>query len=495
MQTLPYTPESYQLLHDGAVVLSEIEANGMRVDLDYMDRATKKAERKIRHLQAKMSDSDVVKEWRKRYGAKTNFESGEQLGVVLFDVMGYKPPDERTDSGRYKTDIEALSSVGVPFVDDLLQVRKLQKAVGTYLKGILNEVVDGYVHPFFNLHLVRTYRGSSDSPNWQNIPVRDPEIRDLVRTALVPRPGRSIVEIDFSGIEVRIACCSHKDPRMVEYLNDPTKDMHRDMAMECYLLTQAEVVKVARAAAKSYFVFAQFYGDWFIDCARRLWEAIPKDKLVTASGTPMLDHLKSKGVTHLGALDPKMEPTRGSFEGHIKQVEKNFWDKRFPVYKQWKLDFFSKHQRTGYFQTLTGFICQGFMKRNEVINYGTQGSAFHCLLWVLIQLSRELHRRNMKTLLIGQIHDSIVADVVPEERDEYIGIVRELIEVKLARHWRWINVPMTAEAEGTAVDAPWSTKEKLSMTGPNPSPNDDRNDGWDHRAPVAERRERKANVK
>ena len=459
---IPFDPAAYQLLQDGAAVLSEIEATGMRVDTDYLRKAIRRTERKIAGMEEALAGSDVTREWRKRFGAKIKLGSLEQLGEVLFNVMGLPAPERKTATGRHKMDEESLTSVDHPYVRDYLRIKTLQRALSTNLRGLLPEIVDGYIHPFFHLHLVRTYRSSSSNPNFQNIPVRDEEIRDLVRAAFVPRPGRRLIEMDFSGIEVRIASCYNRDPKLIEYILDPTKDMHRDMAMECYRLPQAEVTKPVRAAAKGSFVFAQFYGDWYIDCAPRLWDLITKEKLATKSGVPLLEHLRSKGITHLGALDPRLEPTNGSFEKHIKEVERAFWNVRFRVYNQWKKDWFAAYQRAGYYKTLTGFICQTPMKRNDCINYGIQGSAFHCLLWSLIQLVKvELKKRRMRSLVVGQIHDSVLADVPPGEQDDYIALVRQIIEKDLREHWPWIIVPMAVEAEGTETDGSWATKKPV----------------------------------
>ena len=73
------------------------------------------------------------------------------------------------------------------FVKRYLKIKKLKKARSTYLRGILRETVDGFIHPFFNLNLVITYRSSSDHPNFQNIPVRNAEIKKPLRY-VIARP-------------------------------------------------------------------------------------------------------------------------------------------------------------------------------------------------------------------------------------------------------------------------------------------------------------------
>jgi hypothetical protein len=95
----------------------------------------------------------------------------------------------------------------------------------------------------------------------------------------------------------------------------------------------------------------------------------------------------------------------------------------------------------------------------------------------------------MKTIIIGQIHDSLVADVVPEEQDEFIAMVRTIVEIELPKHWPWLIVPMAVEAEGTPTDGSWATKKKIE-DAPRPPSKEDDEVGWKHRAAAADRRER-----
>ena len=460
---IPYKKQAYKLLHQGAIALAQVEGNGIQIDTDYLKKCIFKTEKKIEKLKHKLEQGDVAKKWKRVYGWKTNFNSNDQLGKILFDHMGIEGGVLTKSEKQYQTDEKSLMAVNHPFVKRHLQIKKLQKALATYLKGIQREVVDGFLHPFFNLHTTTTFRSSSDSPNFQNIPVRDKGMGKLIRTAFIARPGRQLVELDYSQLEVCIAACYHKDPVMIEYISDPEKDMHRDMAMECYLLSAKQVTKDSRFYAKNCFVFPQFYGDWYIDCARALWEAITTADLKTEKGTPLKEHLAKQGITELGNLDPDEKPRKGTFERHIQQVEKRFWQERFPIYDKWKKHWYSKYLGQGWMLTKTGFICQGFMKRNEVINYPVQGSAFHCLLWSLVRLVKEIKKRKMKTLIIGQIHDSILADVPPEELDDFLVLAQDVMTTQLVKEWDWINVPLSIEAEVCPVGGSWVDKEDAEI--------------------------------
>ena len=447
MKSQPTTADAYRLLHDGSLALAEVEAAGMRVDVDRLDWTIVKADGKIKVLTERLKVDDVWKLWRRRFGERASLGSRPQLGAVLFQEMGHKA-SAITRTGRAQVDEEALARIDLPFVKLFLKVEKLKKLRSTYLNGVKREVVNGFIHSVFNLHLVRSYRGSSDNPNIQNQPVRDPEMGKPIRSCFIPRDGHVLVEIDYSALEVRIAACYHKDPTMLEYIEDSSKDMHRDMAMQIYKLPQDQVTKQTRFAAKGQFVFASFYGSYYKQTAPGLWGAIEKDGLVTADGVPLKKWLRGQGIRDLE-----------EFTEHVQEVDQDFWGRRFKVYAQWKLDWFREYQRTGGFQMLTGFRVDGVHKRNDVINYPVQGAAFHVLLWSLIRLVKWLKKHKMRSVVVGQIHDSIVADVHHDELDEYLAAAKRIMTEDVRKAWPWIIIPLETEAEVGELN--WWEKEKV----------------------------------
>jgi DNA polymerase I-like protein with 3'-5' exonuclease and polymerase domains len=69
----------------------------------------------------------------------------------------------------------------------------------------------------------------------------------------------------------------------------------------------------------------------------------------------------------------------------------------------------------------------------------------------------------MKSKIVGQIHDSIVSDVLEKETEDYLALVKETVEKKLPEHWKWIVVPMGVEAEASPIDGSWYEKAKVDM--------------------------------
>lgn len=450
----PATKEAYKLVHQGALALADIEHHGMRIDVPYLDGVIEKVGSRIRHLTERLRGDEVCETWKRVYGRGMKIGSRTQLGRVLFDEMelpcrNRTAPTKRHPDGQPSTSEADLRRLDVPFVKRYLRVEKLKKLLSTYLKGVRREVVDGYVHPSFNLHLARTYRPSCDNPNFTNIPIRDKLMGKLIRRAFIPRPGNVLLEVDYGGHEFKIAACFWKDPAMVEYASDPDKDIHRDVAAECFMLDREQVSGVARYAGKNCFVFPELYGDWYVNCARNMWEAIDERGIETADGTPMKEHLAGKGVADLD-----------DFELHMKSMEERFngW---FPTWAEEKVKWWELYKKRGWFRLLTGFVCQGVYERKKVYNYPVQGPAFHCLLLALIRLNKLLKRRKMKTVIVGQIYDSLQLDVPKGELDDVLGMVVAVMTKEVRKAWEWIIVPLSVDAE--VAEKTWYDKKEISL--------------------------------
>lgn len=448
----PISISAYELLHDGALVLADIESAGIRVDVEYLTKLNEQLETTITNIERDLWHTLEAKEWKARFKDRTNFSSPTQLSVMLFKEWGNKPT-KATRRGNAAVDDAVLSTIGTPFTRKILELRKMEKVKNTYVVSLLREQVDGMLHPSFNLHLVSTYRSSCDGPNFQNMPVRDPEQGEMVRRAIIPHsPETQIGEIDYKGVEVCSNACYNKDPNLIAYVEDPSKDMHRGMAAECFCLKLEQVGKKIRYVGKNGFTFPAFYGSYFEHIAPAMWKAIDEHNLITEDGIPLKKHLKSKGIGSLAV-----------FQNHIEEVEHNFWDKRFAIYGKWKRDWYESYLSKGWFDLLTGFRCQGPMRKNEVTNYPGQGTAFHFLLWGMIQLHRWLVANEMQTKIIGQIHDNVVFNFCPDEVEAVLHRARKIMCEDIRRHWPWINVPLSIEAELAPPSRSWHEKEKVEI--------------------------------
>ena len=458
MEINPMTFEAYDLFHRGILALAKAERQGFRVDVEYVENKKNHITRKIERIEANFYKSDFFKAWQKSTSKKVNIGSGDQLAEYLYGTLGLKP-FKTTKSGKGSTDEEALELLDLPEIAPILEVKKWKKVRDTYLDAFLREAVNGYIHPFFNLHIPVTYRSSSQSPNFQNIPKRDEEVMKIVRRALFPRPGNQLLEVDFSGLEVCIGACYHKDPQMVKYITDKSTDMHRDTCIEIFKLKKFDkennTHSFLRSATKNGFVFPQFYGDYYKSCAEYLavkWCRLPKTKWKPGMGVAFEDGFLSDHLIAVGIKSFK------AFEDHLKDIEEAFWGTRFKAYAKWRDRTWAIYQTTGYIDLKTGFRCSGLMKRNNVTNYPVQGAAFHCLLWSLIEVTDQIESLNLKTKIIGQIHDSMILDVVPSELPTVLNMVKYTTTEALPKEFKWINVPLKVDAEICPIDGSWAEK-------------------------------------
>lgn len=301
---------------------------------------------------------------------------------------------------------------------------------------------------------------SSSNPNLQNVPKRDDDQMKTCRGALYPRPGHQFVEIDFKSIEVSISCAYHKDSTMIRYMKNKDSDMHADMAKQIFIIDKIDKSNpthaILRQSAKNGFVFPEFYGDYYVDCAKIIcgWVKLPIGKWTTGMGIELdtsaftiSDHLIAKGIN-----------SYKKFESHIEEVEDDFWSSRFGEYADWRKRWWTVYQKYGYIDLLTGFRCSGVMDMKNCVNYPIQGTSFHCLLWSFIQTDKWLRENKMRSRLIGQVHDSMILDIHPDEREMVIAKIKDITCVELPQHWQWINVPLEVDTDIYPVDGSWAEK-------------------------------------
>jgi DNA polymerase I-like protein with 3'-5' exonuclease and polymerase domains len=461
--------DAYSLFHRGWEALATVERNGIKIDEKYLDNTITEVTNKIEKIESQLTkDKEIYPTWIKKYGRKTNFNSERQFGDILFFELGY-PCTELTALGRPRVSEKSLRDVEAPFVKKFFTAKHLKKAVGTFLRGIKREVVNGYLHPFFHLHTAVSYRGSSSEINFMNLPRRDEMMAEIVRKCFITRFGKKgcILEFDFKALEVCIAACYTKDKALTRYIKLGKKaDMHKDTSIQIYMLEGKDKDnKILRDRAKNEFVFREFYGGVYSQAAVDMWDTIKRlgDNVKLDGKYSVEQWLRHKGIRERGDCDINRSPVKGTFEYHLKKVERSFWHDRFVGYTAWKEKTWQKYLRQGYLDTLTGFHLEGVLTRNEVLNYGIQGSAFHCLLQILIWLQDWLTKRRMKSVIIGQIHDSMVMDVLLAEREAIINKVIDLVTRRLPQYWDWINVPLTIEMAASPPGGNWHDKKEIQF--------------------------------
>lgn len=454
------TSDAYRMIHKGQLVLSRMEHNGVRIDLDHFKRAKEEAREKIKEVEADLLADDVGKVWSKRYGSSLNFASSDQAREVLYKDIGLKT-SKLTKTGKASVDRESIEDAAwhLPFGKMWVRHGKLDVA-RKQLNTVGREIWDGHVHANHKLNTVKTWRSSCSNPNLMGLCGRDAESAPLVRGLFIPsHPGWVFWEADLRQAEVCGSVWYNQDPVLQDYVADKSKDMHRDAAMRLYCIDDPNlVVKPIRQMGKNRFVFPEFYGDYWGNCAKYLWRAVEREDLKLADGTDLKIHLHKQGIAKLGDLDEKGRPQSGTFMHHVREVERGFWSK-FSVYAEWKMGWYELYKKRGWFPYLTGFVSEGVFKKNFVTNAPVQGSSFHYLLTEAILVDRELRRRKFKTKLITEIHDSLVGCSPVSEIQDVLELIDHVVSVEVKKDWPFVTTDMEVEFSVCPPDQPWSKKE------------------------------------
>lgn len=439
--------KSFRFFMKGMDALARVQSEGLPIDYGRINDLQKELEDKFKESEEAVKASDEAKQWCKQHPGETfNPLSNKQIAEVLYKICKLKPP-----SGKEDATGDTLEKLGTPFCKSILGMRRWAKIMD-FLDGYRREAVwdeekQAYlIRPFFNLSTgaggeddagPRTYRSSADSPNFQNIPKRDKEMKKILRTLFVAPKGYRFMEMDYKSLEVMVSASYHHDPQMIHYLQNPASDMHRDTACDMYIRTPEELTKEERSSIKSGYVFSSFYGASYKSCARNMWNNMP---------AYTKEHL---------AKDHKIT-TYEKWEAHVKKGDDIFWNQRFKVYNAWRRTEWDRYQKMGYVQSYTGFRCWGPMGYTQATNCCIQGSAFHILLRALTYDLQDFKSQGLLSCIIGQIHDAIIALVKEGEEDKVAKIVYGNGVKRVSEEFPWICVPLVIEADASYVDGSWA---------------------------------------
>ncbi len=183
-------------------------------------------------------------------GHEFNISSPKQLGTVLFEELGL-PAKKKTKSG-YSTNADVLEELRnySPIVDNVLKYRQYTKLNSTYVDALLDKVAeDGRIHTCFRQTETRTGRISSTEPNVQNIPVRT-ELGSQMRKFFTASSGRTLVDADYSQIELRVMAHLCGDENMIAAFNSG-EDIHTSTAAQVFDMPPVMVTPEMRSAAKA----------------------------------------------------------------------------------------------------------------------------------------------------------------------------------------------------------------------------------------------------
>ena len=384
-------------------VLADMEMAGIKVDRDTLSRMSNAFAQKMAGLEADIHELA---------GESFNVGSPKQLGEIMFDKLSYEG-GKKGKTGAYATGADVLEDLAT--IHDLpkrvLDWRQLSKLKSTYTDALQDHInaETGRVHTSYVIAGANTGRLASTDPNLQNIPVRTEDGR-RIREAFIAEPGKVLVSLDYSQIELRIlAHVAGIDSLKVAFREG--QDIHAMTASEMFDVPLDQMTPDVRRQAKA-INFGVIYGISGFGLARNL--RIPRSQAQ-------------------GFIDRYFE--------------------RFPGIREYMdatVKFAKDNSRV---ETLFGRVIHtpeinakgpaaGFAKR-AAINAPIQGTAADIIRRAMIRMPQAIAGLPAKMLL--QVHDELLFEVDEDQVDPLVAAAKEVMQ-EAADPVVHLDVPLVVDA-------------------------------------------------
>ena len=328
-------------------------------------------------------------------GKEINLASPKQLQTVLFEDLGMK--GTKTLKTGFSTNAQALTELfeqtGHPFLEKLLAHRdstKLKQMVETLLKAV---EADNKIHTTYVQTGTSTGRLSSENPNLQNIPIRNPRGAQI-RDSFVASPGfDSIMTADYSQIEMRIMAHLSEDPGLIEAFK-AGEDLHRFVGARIFGVTPDKVTSEMRAQVK-----AMSYG--------------------LVYGLSEYGLAKQLGISNSDAKQ-LMKDYFERFGGVRRYLAKVVEDAKAVGYTT------TLHGRRRPFDDLNSSIFQVRENaRRAALNAPIQGTAADIMKLAMNQVQAGIEQAGLRSRMLLQVHDELVFEVFPGESADLASLVKD----------------------------------------------------------------------
>ncbi len=375
-------------------VLSNMELNGVKIDTKVLKDLSREITKKVQELEKHIFD--VAKE-------PFNINSPQQLGKMLFEKLGLENEGKITKSGQYATDANTLETLShhdkTGIIKSILEYRQLSKLISTYTDSLPEQInkTTGNIHCDFNQTITSTGRLSSSNPNLQNIPIKS-ELGRKIRKAFISSFNDGfLLSADYSQIELRILAHMSGDSVLVEAFK-AGEDIHKRTAMEIYGVSENKVTPEMRSHGKT-LNFALIYQQGAFATARQL------------------DISQKEAQDFINKYFASFKKVKPFFENLLNEArEKGYAE--------------TTYGRRRYFKNLN--IRNKALQREDeraACNAPLQGTAADVMKLAMLKVYKDLKEKEYKSKLILQVHDELVLDVHPKEKDKIEKLVTEGMEL------------------------------------------------------------------
>jgi DNA polymerase-1 len=339
--------------------------------------------------------SKIAKEAYELIGKEINLASPKQLQTVLFDELGMT--GTKSLKTGFSTNAASLNELfeqnGHPFLEKLLAHRdstKLKQMVETLLKAVES---DSKIHTTYVQTGTATGRLSSENPNLQNIPIRNPR-GGQIRDAFIASEGfEMLLTADYSQIEMRIMAHLSADPGLIQAFNEG-EDLHRFVGSRIFGVDPGSVTPDMRSQVK-----AMSYG--------------------LVYGLSEYGLAKQLGLSNADAKQ-LMKDYFERFGGVRRYLAKVVEDAKSVGYTK------TLHGRRRPFDDLNSKIFQVRENaRRAALNAPIQGTAADIMKLAMNAIQAQITALGLRSRLLLQVHDELVFEVARGELEQLQALVVE----------------------------------------------------------------------
>lgn len=343
-------------------------------------------------------------------GGEFNINSPKQLGDVLFEKL-MLPAGKKTKTG-WSTNADVLEKLRGkhPIIEMILDYRMLTKLKSTYADGLLKLIEpDGRIRTNFQMTVTATGRLSSTEPNLQNIPVRK-ELGAQIRKMFIASPGKTLVDADYSQIELRLLAHISGDERMQAAFKSG-EDIHRVTASQVFNTPFEEVTSVQRSRAKAV-NFGIVYG-------------ISAWSLAQDIGV-----FPNEAKEYMDAYLEKYSGVRKYMKAIVETAKK----------QEYVSTLFNRRRYLPEIKS-SNFNTRSFGER-VALNMPIQGTAADIIKLAMVKVYAHLKAECPEAKLILQVHDELICECPEPDAEKVKAILEE--EMKNAVS---LSIPLTADAK------------------------------------------------
>jgi|TARA_R110001599_G_scaffold79736_3_gene215898 DNA polymerase I-like protein with 3'-5' exonuclease and polymerase domains len=223
-------------------LLLEMRWRGVRVDEEKADSVSKALS---------LQEQKIMVEIKRQYGDEVNLWANASLQSIFEKNKIWFP---RTAKGMPSFQKDWLEGHDHELPQLIVKARKLNKARTTFIdKMIKDHCFNGRIHA--EAHAMRNDRGgtvsgrfSYSNPNLQQVPARDPEIGNLIRSLFIPEEGCQWGVFDYSQQEPRLTV--HYADQMNLNGAENAVSQYRDDNADFHQIV-ADMAKIPRKQAKT----------------------------------------------------------------------------------------------------------------------------------------------------------------------------------------------------------------------------------------------------